>query len=167
MVVSLGPESLKVDMPKLVGLSQEQAVSKLTFQHLEIGDIRSEYHPTIPSGEVMDQYPTEGTQVSEGTKVNLQISLGPDPSTIPEPDPEPAEPVGPAAQVVTIPLPVSDGMVRLTVRMDGEPILDAEMDAAMNDSVELTINPPASGVGERVLYVYYDNVLNRKITVEF
>ena len=167
MVVSLGPEALKVDMPNLIGLSEQQAVSKLTFQHLEIGDVTSEYHPTIPAGEVMDQYPTEGTQVSEGTKVNLQISLGPDPSTIPEPEPEPAEPVGPAAQVVTIPLPVSDGMVRLTVRMDGEPILDAEMDAAMNDSVELTINPPASGVGERVLYVYYDNVLNRKITVEF
>ena len=167
MVVSLGPEALKVDMPALVGLSEQQAVSKLTFQHLEIGDVTSEYHPTIPAGEVMDQYPTEGTQVSEGTKVNLQISLGPDPSTIPEPEPEPSEPVGPAAKVVSVPLPVRDGMVRLTVRLDGEPILDAEMDAAMNESVELTINPPASGVGERILYIYYDNVLDRKITVEF
>jgi hypothetical protein len=105
--------------------------------------------------------------VSEGTKVNLQISLGPDPSTIPEPEPEPSEPDGPAAKVVSVPLPVRDGMVRLTVRLDGEDILDAEMDAAMNESVELTINPPASGVGERVLYVYYDNVLDQKITVEF
>ena len=167
MVVSLGPESLKVDMPKLVGLSQEQAESKLTFQHLEIGDVRSEYHPTIPAGEVMDQYPTEGTQVSEGTKVNLQISLGPDPSTIPEPEPEPSVPSGPAPQVVSIPLPVGDGMVRLTVRLDGEPIFDAEMDVAMNDSVDLTINPPASGVGERVLQIYYDNVRQQTITVEF
>ena len=167
MVVSLGPESLKVDMPQLVGLSQQQAVSKLTFQHLEIGDVSSEYHPTIPAGEVMDQYPTEGTQVAEGTKVNLRVSLGPDPSTIPEPEPEPPVPTGPVAKVVSVPLPVRDGMVRLTVRLDGEPILDTEMDAAMNESVELTINPPASGVGERILYVYYDNVLDRKITVEF
>ena len=168
MVVSLGPESLKVDMPKLVGLSQEQAVSKLTFQHLEIGDIRSEYHPTIPAGEVMDQYPTEGTQVSEGTKVNLQISLGPDPSTIvPEPEPEPPAQTGPQPKVVSIPLPVSDDLVRLTVKLDGEAIMDAEIDAAMNDSVDLTINPPAGGSGVRVLYVYYDNALNRTISVEF
>ena len=167
MVVSLGPESLKVDMPNLVGLTQSQAESKLTFQHLEIGDVRSEYHPTIPAGEVMDQYPTEGTQVSEGTKVNLQISLGPDPSTIPNPEPEPPVSNESVAKVVSIPLPMRDGMVRLTVRLDGEAILDTDMDAAMNDSVELTINPPSNGGSERVLYVYYDNVLDRKITVEF
>ena len=168
MVVSLGPESLKVDMPKLVGLSQEQAVSKLTFQHLEIGDIRSEYHPTIPAGEVMDQYPTEGTQVSEGTKVNLQISLGPDPSTVvPDPEPEPPVQSGPQPKAVSIPLPVSDGLVRLTVELDGEAIMDTEMDAAMNESVQLTINPPAGGSGVRILRVYYDGVFSRTISVEF
>jgi len=169
MVVSLGPEALKVDMPKLVGLTQQQAESKLTFQHLEIGDVRSEYHPSVPKGEVIDQYPTEGTQVSEGTKVNLQISLGPDPSTIQEPEPEPVPPEGShvKSKVVSIPLPTSDGLVRLTVKVDGEAILDTEVDAAMNDSMDLTINPPPSGEGTRILKVYYDNELNRTITVEF
>lgn len=167
MVLSLGPESLKLEMPYLVGSTQEQAESKLTFQHLEIGDVRSEYHPTIPAGEVMDQYPTAGTQVSEGTKVNLQISLGPDPNTIPEPDPEPQPEGNPTSKIISVPLPISDGMVRVTVKMDGEVILDTEMDAAMNNSVDVLVRAPIGGSGDQKLYVYYDHVLDHVITVEF
>ncbi len=167
MVVSLGPESLKVDMPELIGLTQEQAESKITFQHLEVGEFRGEYHPTVPAGEVIDQYPAMGTQVSEGTKVNLLVSQGPDPSTIPTPEPENPVEIPPTSKVVSIPLPTHDGMVRVTVNLDGESILDAEIDAAMTNSVDITVDAPIGGYGERLLYVYYDNVLDHKITVEF
>ena len=69
--------------------------------------------------------------------------------------------------MVSIHLPVSDSLVRLTVELDGEAIMDTEMDAAMNESVQLTINPPAGGSGVRVLRVYYDGVFSRTISVEF
>jgi len=168
MVVSLGPESLKLDMPDLVGMSQEQAKSKITFHHLEIGNIDSEYHATVPAGNVIEQYPAAETQVSEGTKVNLQISLGPDPSTIPVPEPEPEvpdEPVG--AKIISVPLPTRDGIVRVTVKMEEEILLDSEIDAAMNTSVDVSVRAPVGGTGEQSLYVYYDHVLDHKISVEF
>jgi len=168
MVVSLGPESLKLDMPDLVGLTQEQAESKITFHHLEIGDVRDEYHPTVPAGSVIEQYPAAETQVSEGTKVNLQVSLGPDPSTILPPEPEPEPPADPSAsQIISIQLPLRDGMVRVTAKADGEILLDTEMDAAMNTSVDVAVPAPVSGHGDKVLYVYFDNELDHKITVVF
>ena len=164
MVLSLGPEALKLDMPTLVGLTQEQAESKILMRHLEIGDISEEYSSTIPKGTVLDQYPEAGTQVSEGIKVNLHISLGPDPSTlpVPEPDPEPEEnPDG--SKTVSIPLPAGDGMIHLRVEMDGEDIFNGEVDAAMNTSQMLTV----FGSGTKKLYIYYDGALSRTMDVEF
>ena len=164
MVLSLGPEALKLDMPTLVGLTQEQAESKILMRHLEIGDISEEYSSTIPKGTVLDQYPEAGTQVSEGIKVNLHISLGPDPSTLPapEPDPEPEEnPDG--SKTVAIPLPAKDGMIHLRVEMDGEDIFSGEVDAAMNTSQLLTV----FGSGTKKLYIYYDGALSRTMDVGF
>ena len=164
MVLSLGPEALKLDMPTLVGLTQEQAESKILMRHLEIGDISEEYNSSVPKGTVLDQYPEAGTQVSEGIKVNLHISLGPDPSTLPapEPDPEPEEnPDG--SKTVSIPLPANDGMIHLRVEMDGEDVFNGEVDAAMNTSQMLTI----FGSGTKKLYIYYDGALSRTMDVEF
>ena len=164
MILSLGPEALKLDMPTLVGLTQEQAESKITMRHLEIGDIDQEYSESIPAGTVMDQYPAAGTQVSEGTKVNLQISLGPDPSTIVQPEPEEDPEVNPdGSKTVSVPLPSEDGMIHLRVEMDGEAIFDGEVDAAMNTSQYITV----SGTGTKTLYVYYDGALSRTMDVEF
>ena len=164
MVLSLGPETLKLDMPTLVGLTQEQAESKITMRHLEIGDVDQEYNDTIPAGTVMDQYPAAGTQVSEGTKVNLQISLGPDPSTIVIPDPEEDPEVNPdGSQTVSVPLPAEDGMIHLRVEMDGEAVFDGEVDAAMNTSQSVTV----FGSGSKKLYIYYDGALSRTMDVEF
>lgn len=168
MVVSLGPEALELDMPDLVGLTQEQAESKLTMRHLEIGKIDQGYSDTVPAGEVMDQYPAAETKVKEGTKVNLQVSLGPDPSTVPAPEPEPEPDVpdagdGAVTKTVSIPLPAVDGMLRLTVRMDGEVVFDGDVDAAMNSSWPITV----SGEGEKVLAIFYDNALSRTLPVEF
>ena len=164
MVLSLGPEALKLDMPTLLGLTQEQAESKITMRHLEIGDIDQEYNETIPAGTVMDQYPAAGTQVSEGTKVNLQISLGPDPSTIVIPAPEEDPEVNPdGSQTISIPLPAEDGMIHLRVEMDGEPIFDGEVDAAMNTSQSVTV----FGSGTKKLYIYYNGALSRTMDVEF
>ena len=164
MVLSLGPEALKLDMPTLVGLTQEQAESKITMRHLEIGDIDQEYSATVPAGTVMDQYPAADTQVSEGTKVNLQISLGPDPSTIVEPEPEEEPEVNPdGSKTVSIPLPAADGMIHLRVEVDGEAIFDGDVDAAMNTSQYITV----SGTGTKKLYIYYDGALGRTMDVEF
>lgn len=164
MVLSLGPEALKLDMPTLVGLTQEQAESKITMRHLEIGDIDQEYSATVPAGTVMDQYPAADTQVSEGTKVNLQISLGPDPSTMVEPEPEEEPEVNPdGSKTISIPLPAADGMIHLRVEVDSQAIFDGEVDAAMNTSQYITV----SGTGTKKLYIYYDGALGRTMDVEF
>jgi len=165
MIVSLGPESLKLDMPDLVGMTQEQAKSKITFHHLEIGNIDSVNHPTVPAGNVIEQYPAAETQVSEGTKVNLQISLGPDPSTI-TPEPEIPDEGDVVTQVVSVSLPTHDDIIHVTVTLDGETLLDEDVDAAMDASVDVAVTAPA-GSGEKLLAVYYNGAFDHNIPVRF
>jgi len=171
LVLSLGPETLEVDMPNLLGLTLEQAEKKMAMRHLEKGNVTHENSDTVPEGQIMDQYPDADTKVKEGTKVNMQISLGPkqpaqQPATEPEPSDEPGEENGitvpSGSSKVSIPLPTADGEIRVTVKMDNEVIYDNEVDAAMNNSVTITVY----GRGEKKLYIYYDGALSRTMTVE-
>ena len=153
MVVSLGPESLKFPMPSLIQMTKEQAESKLAMLNLEVGTISEEYSETVPAGVVMDQHPSATTEVGEGTKVNLQVSIGPDPASIPTE----------VTKNVDIPLPETDGIVNVMVMMDGTVVYEHDEDAAMNSVV--TIQLTASGT--KTLSVFYDGVLGETITVEF
>lgn len=153
MVVSLGPESLKFPMPSLIQMTKEQAESKLAMLNLEVGTISEEYSETVPAGVVMDQHPGATTEVGEGTKVNLQVSIGPDPASIP------AE----ITKNIDIPLPESDEVINVMVMMDGVVVYEHNEDAAMNSAI--TIQLTASGT--KILSVFYDGVLGETITVEF
>ena len=75
---------------------------------------------------------TAGLQVTEGTEVNLVISLGPDPSTQPPViDPPVTNPTG-TTKTVEVPLHGFEGSVTVRLLMDGAEvgykIADANMD---------------------------------------
>ena len=82
LTVSSGKDEQEVRMPLVEGLTLENALKTLNTYNLEPGDIDKEvYHDTVEAGRVIIQYPEAETMVPEGTKVNLQVSMGPDPST--------------------------------------------------------------------------------------
>ena len=155
LVVSRGPEKHSFAMPDLTGMTLEIAQSTIRTYNLgDGGRVEEVYDDEVPAGQVVSQYPTEGTQVTEGTAVNLQISLGPDPNTVqpePEPEPEPSE----VTRDVNIKLPDNaEGLLNLRVTQDGREIFNQTVNANMQTSVPVTV----TGMGTVTLDYYFDGV---------
>ena len=105
LVVSLGPAIISV--PDVVGLLQADAEAALTAAGLVVGTI-STRHSALAEGGVLSQDPAAGTDVLEGSTVNLLVSLGPVPGdstppvvSISSPD-EDAELISPTDVVGTV-----------------------------------------------------------------
>jgi len=81
LAVSLGPEFVAV--PDVVGKTQETAVAMIDAAKLQVGIITEKYDPDVPAGRVIAVKPVAGTQVEANSYVNLAVSLGPAPVTVP------------------------------------------------------------------------------------
>lgn len=66
----------KVHVPKLEGLSVEQARRQLRQRELRLAIRDSVYHESIPAGLIVDQTPAERQQVKKGRRVSVDISKG-------------------------------------------------------------------------------------------
>ncbi len=71
ILVSSGPEM--VEMPDLVGMSQQDALGEINRSGLARGEITHE-ESEEPQGTVLSTDPEAGTEVEPGTKVNLVIA---------------------------------------------------------------------------------------------
>lgn len=76
LTVSLGPH--RATAPRLAGLSTRQAGIKLQDEQLESGNVARVYHQDVPRGQVIAQDPPAGAMLSEGQRVDLLVSLGPE-----------------------------------------------------------------------------------------
>ena len=155
LVVSLGPETRKVTLIDFSGQTRSWAESKLALSNLECKVIES-YSSDIPAGQVIDQNPKAGTEVDEGSTVNLQVSMGPNPDDLPIP----------VTKEFTIDLPqdtVPGELLQMTVTMNGETVFKEDVDTSMQIAVPIVV----SGTGEAVLAVYFNGVLAQTIPVNF
>jgi beta-lactam-binding protein with PASTA domain len=73
--VSAGPAAYVV--PKVVGLTQADALTEITASDLVLGTVTQTVSETIPGGRIVSQNPTAGTLVLQGSSVNLIVSSGP------------------------------------------------------------------------------------------
>lgn len=160
MVVSLGPEDTPFLMPDLVDMTWELAEITISQHNLDGKGKRDEiYDPEVPKGKVISQYPLANTEVTEGTQVNLVISMGPDPATQEPPvvdDPPDVQP--PSQQITqteTLNMSQYSGMVNIRVLMDGLEIYNENQDVTMDPWVDVTV----SGTGSKTLAVYVDGTL--------
>jgi eukaryotic-like serine/threonine-protein kinase len=78
--VSAGPPPVPV--PDLTSLTKAQATDKLTAAGLTVGAVTSTYDETAPAGYVMG-WAHKGEQVPKHTAVDLNVSAGPRPRTVP------------------------------------------------------------------------------------
>ena len=159
LIISLGTKIETVEVPDLVKQTQDQAKSDITTRKLKVGTVDEVYHDTIPAGQVIYQYPAAGSKVEEGTKINLQISKGKDPSTLPPPEPEKV------SKEVEIPLPTEGETCKLSVMVDGSVIFEQEYDLTMENKASVTVTANA-GATKTILY-FYNGVLGGQITQEF
>ncbi len=76
LTVSLGKEQTKIQVPKFVGLTEEDATFAAIEADLEIGSIAEVYSSEYPAGYVCYQSYSEGTYVDPGTAIDIKVSLG-------------------------------------------------------------------------------------------
>ena len=80
--VSLGVEMVTV--PSVVGLAQAIAESNIGAAGLVVGTVTTSYSATVPEGNVISQSPTGGSSVEIGSSVDIEVSLGAEPVTVPD-----------------------------------------------------------------------------------
>ena len=81
IVLSKGSDNVEVRMPEVLGNSKEAAVSTLEAAGLVVNEITETYSSEYPEGQICYQSYEAGTNVSEGTTVNLKVSIGSEIST--------------------------------------------------------------------------------------
>ncbi|MCG2623838.1 Stk1 family PASTA domain-containing Ser/Thr kinase [Arthrobacter sp. I2-34] len=82
LIVSKGPELFEV--PKVLGLTEEQAKAKLQAANLTAGQITREYHASAPAGSILGQDPSAGEHLRRGSAIDLTASAGPEPFDVPD-----------------------------------------------------------------------------------
>lgn len=83
VLVSNGPEITNAIVPDLSGLKEDAATKKLEENGLIKGNVTSGHSSAYPAGTVMGQSQTSGTEVPKGSAVDIQISLGAEPTKAP------------------------------------------------------------------------------------
>ena len=79
--VSKGPD--RVTVPDVTGKTQSEAESVLTDERLILGEVTEDWSETIVAGLVISQDPIAGESVVLGTAVDVVVSKGPQPLTVP------------------------------------------------------------------------------------
>jgi beta-lactam-binding protein with PASTA domain len=87
LVVSTGPAQqeqpepsepqISIEVPDVVGMPAEDAVTALQQAGLQIGDVSEESSDSVPAGAVISTDPDAGTEVGEQEPVALVVSTGP------------------------------------------------------------------------------------------
>jgi len=73
----------RVVVPRLAGMPLDEAVQQLRARGLRVGAQRTEASDTVPVGYVTRTDPTAGATVTKATVVDVFISAGPNPTTVP------------------------------------------------------------------------------------
>jgi beta-lactam-binding protein with PASTA domain len=81
-VVSSGPRPVTV--PDVVGKAQGDAQEALAVVPLTVGQVTPQASETVPEGSVISTAPEAGKEVDSGSAVDLVVSTGPPPATVPD-----------------------------------------------------------------------------------
>ena len=154
--ISKGKEDKKATVPDLYGMSQSGAKQALEGQGLMLGSV-DQVESSAAVGTVVWQSVNKGTEVSQGTAVNIQISKGKSQQTSPpdtSDDDEPSgggsgggstqQPTTPTTGSATIPvaLPDNTDMAHVVISVDGVVQYDETLETSMGSvSVPLTSSP--------------------------
>ena len=82
--ITVGLDIPTVAVPDVVGLPQADAETAILAVNLTVGTITIANSDTVPEGNVISQDPAAGTEVAEGSSVDLVVSLGPPAVTVPD-----------------------------------------------------------------------------------
>ncbi len=82
LVVSKGPE--RYDVPEVVGESVADAKELIKKRNLAVGTVKRTFSDTVEQGVVISAQPKAGTSVRVDTTIDLVVSKGPPPVSVPD-----------------------------------------------------------------------------------
>lgn len=145
LTVSLGPATIG----EYVGLTEEIARKKIIDDNLEIGQIHHEHNNEVKKGVVFKQSPDVNQSVSPETKVDLWVSLGPNPSKSKQLE-------------IVLEADIESAQVKVVRVFDSKVIY--------NNSHKISDGPliiPIEGAGKVDYDIYIDEIFWRRETVDF
>ena len=77
LYISKGPENATTTVPDLIGMTKAQAKDALKSKNLTLGSVTTAYSDNVSKNRVCVQSKVDGTEVKQGTKVDVTLSLGP------------------------------------------------------------------------------------------
>jgi serine/threonine-protein kinase len=80
-IVSLGPE--RYDVPKLKGLTVQEAEVALAAVNLQLGTVTEAFNDKVKKDDIISSTPKAGTSVKRDTPVDVTVSKGPEPVELP------------------------------------------------------------------------------------
>ena len=83
VTITVGKRPAQVEVPKLTGLTQDEAVAALEEAHLALG-ATSTQPSEEPDGTVVSQDPLPGERVDKNSSVDIVLSQGPSEVTVPD-----------------------------------------------------------------------------------
>lgn len=89
IIVSKGKEDTSVAVPDLTDMNKGEAKQALEALGLKLGKVSSDYNADYAEGIIFAQDVDAKTKVDKGTKINVTISRGPEPTVAPTATPEP------------------------------------------------------------------------------
>jgi beta-lactam-binding protein with PASTA domain/predicted Ser/Thr protein kinase len=111
-------------VPSVIGLASEDAVAQLKDAHLNFRKIPADSDE--PAGQVLDQTPSAGAEVREGTAVRIKVSKGPQP--------------------VAVPAVISDSYATASSRLQAQDFAVARKNVASEEPAETVVDQePAAG----------------------
>ncbi len=129
----------QTEVPDLIGLTQEEAEEEIEAARLRLGELTTESSDE-EEGTVISQSPEPGSEVDRRSRVNLVISGGPEPVTVPsvigqseDTAVDEIEAAGLEAEVITAPSEEDEGTV---IAQDPE----AGAEASPGDVVTITVS---------------------------
>ncbi len=79
LTISLGEESVSLQMPDLTGKSETDAKDILTALGLQCRSVTEDYSETVEAGKVCSQSYTANSSIKKGTQIDIVLSKGPEP----------------------------------------------------------------------------------------
>lgn len=149
LIISKGPETTPVTVPKFVGLNIDETLAQLssygltcTASDVEVVDSDK------PGGQIVWQSLEPTSKVDEWTTIKFQVSAGLANSSLP----------------ITLELPQDGGdVVEVKIYVGDEPNPQYNETVRASDG---TVSTTLSGTGKKMVKVYFDGVLDQKQSYE-
>lgn len=84
VVISSGEEAKKVEVPNVIGRSESEAEEMLQKAKLKVTYGEAQYSDDVDAGDVISTDPEPGTEVDEGSSVEIIVSLGEEKVKVPD-----------------------------------------------------------------------------------